>query len=56
MSPHLRVFGMFLCTQLCSTESTELLQVGNQGSIGSGVNVEDFDPKAPCSNPDEVAR
>ena len=25
-------------------------------AIGSGVNVKDFDPKAPCSKPDEVAR
>ena len=29
MSPCLRVFGMFLRTQRCSTESTEFLQVGS---------------------------
>ena len=27
-----------------------------QGAIGSGVNVKEFEPKAPFSNPDEAAR
>ena len=26
------------------------------GAVGAGVDVKDFDPKAPCSNPVEVVR
>ena len=29
--------------------------ISTMSAIGAGVNVKDFDPKAPCSNPDEVA-
>ena len=53
---HVGRSGRRSMSHICPPLEIAHMRGSQQGAIGSGVNVKDFDPKAPCSNPDEVAQ